>query len=201
MATSVFPFSQTVVDIIAKGNFMAVYACQLDFPDGMVFAHTGTGDLVIDGITYQGVGTFGAVGQSQESSNSGSPMSIDLTLNGLDTQIITETSLKGCRGRNGKLMFVVFDQDGSYAADILFSGRMDAATFSYAGNGEDGNKITVPIVDRMAEWSRTGTERFTDENHRARHQGDRFFYAIAQMSEWPIYWGSKKDAPTFTYEK
>ena len=95
-----FPFSQRVVDIIAKGNFMAVYACQLDFPDGMVFAHTGTGDLVLDGITYQGVGSFGEVGEAQESSSSGSPMSVDLTLNGLDTTIITETSLKGCRGRN-----------------------------------------------------------------------------------------------------
>ncbi|MCF5708988.1 hypothetical protein GIV19_17030 [Pseudomonas syringae] len=98
-----------------------------------------------------------------------------------------------------KVMFVVFDEAGNYASDILFSGRMDAAKFSFSGNGQDGNTITVPVIDRMAEWSRTGTERFTDENHRARHQGDRFFYAIAQMSEWPIYWGSSKDAPTFNY--
>jgi hypothetical protein len=196
-----FPFSQSVVDIIAQGNFMVVYACQLDFEDGMVFAHTGTGELVIDGITYDGVGQFGEVGQSQESDNSGSPMSVDLSLNGLDSYIITETNIRGCRGRPGKLMFVVFDAAGNYAADILFSGRMNAASFSFAGNGSEGNSITVPIVDRMAEWGRTGTERFTDENHRARHQGDRFFYAIAQMSEWPIYWGSSKDAPVFNYEK
>jgi hypothetical protein len=78
---------------------------------------------------------------------------------------------------------------------------MDAAQFSFAGNGSDGNKITVPLIDRMAEWQRTGTERWTDENHRARHGDDRFFYAVAQMSEWPIYWGSKKDAPSFTYDK
>ncbi|MFV3326704.1 hypothetical protein ACNFG0_09560 [Pseudomonas sp. NY15372] len=196
-----FPFSQRVVDIIAQGRFMAVYACQLDFPDGMVFAHTGTGELVLDGITYQGVGTFGEVGQAQESSNSSSPMSVELTLNGLDTTIITETSLKGCRGRNAKLMFVVIDQAGDYAADILFSGRMDAAQFAYSGNGSDGNAIKVPIIDRMAEWSRTSTERWTDENHRARHQDDRFFYAVAQMADWPIYWGASKDAPKFTYEK
>lgn len=195
-----FPFSQQVVDIIAQGRFMAVYACQLDFPDGLVFAHTGTGDLVLDGITYQGVGTFGEVGQSQESSTSSSPMSIELTLNGLDATIITETSLKGCRGRNAKLIFVVIDQAGNYAADILFSGRMDAAQFAYSGNGSDGNAIRVPIVDRMAEWSRISTERWTDENHRARHQDDRFFYAVAQMADWPIYWGASKDAPSFAYE-
>lgn len=195
-----FPFSQSVVDIIGQGRFMAVYACQLDFPDGMVFAHTGTGDLVLDGITYQGVGTFGEVGQAQESSSSGSPMSVELTLNGLDASIISETSLKGCRGRNAKLLFVVINQAGEYAADILFSGRMDAAQFAYSGNGSDGNAIRVPIIDRMAEWSRLATERWTDENHRARHQDDRFFFAVAQMADWPIYWGASKDAPSFRYE-
>lgn len=195
-----FPFSQSVVDIIAQGRFMAVYACQLDFPDGMVFAHTGTGDLVLDSITYQGVGTFGEVGQAQESSSSGSPMSVELTLNGLDATIISETSLKGCRGRNAKLLFVVINQAGEYAADILFSGRMDAAQFAYSGNGSDGNAIRVPIIDRMAEWSRIATERWTDENHRARYQDDRFFFAVAQMADWPIYWGASKDAPSFSYE-
>jgi len=199
MATS-FPFSQAVVDIIARGNFMAVYASQLDFIDGMVFAHTGTGDLVVDGITYQGVGQFGEVGQSQESSNSGSPMSIDLTLNGLDTAILSSTTIKGCRGRPARLLFIVMDEAGNYAADVLFSGRMDAAQIAYGGNSEDGNKITVTLIDRMAEWSRTGTERWTDESHRARHEGDRFFFAVAQLASWPIYWGSGKDAPSFTYE-
>lgn len=195
-----FPFSQSVVDIIAQGNFMAVYACQLDFADGTVYAHTGTGQIVIDGITYDGVGTFGEVGQSQESDNSQSPMTVELTLTGLDAYILSETNLRGCRGRYGRLMFVVFDQAGNYAADILFSGRMDAAQFSFGGNSGDGNAISVPIIDRMAEWSRTGTERWTDENHRARHQDDRFLFSVAQLSESPIYWGSSKDAPSFKYE-
>ncbi len=199
MATS-FPFSQAVVDIIAVGNFMAVYAAQLDFVDGMVYAHTGTGDLVVDGITYQGVGQFGEVGQSQESSNSSSPMSIELTLNGLDTAILSSTTIKGCRGRPARLLFIVMDESGNYAADVLFSGRMDAAQIAYGGNSEDGNKITVTLIDRMAEWSRTGTERWTDESHRARHDGDRFFFAVAQLASWPLYWGAAKDAPSFTYE-
>ncbi|ALZ84516.1 hypothetical protein APT59_09995 [Pseudomonas oryzihabitans] len=199
MATS-FPFSQAVVDIIAQGNFRAVYAAQLDFVDGMVYAHTGLGDLVVDGITYQGVGKFGEVGQSQESSNSSSPMSIELTLNGLDTAILSSTTIKGCRGRPARLLFIVMDEAGNYAADVLFSGRMDAAQIAYGGNSEDGNKITVTLIDRMAEWSRTGTERWTDESHRARHEGDRFFFAVAQLASWPIYWGSGKDAPSFTYE-
>ncbi|MDT3720355.1 hypothetical protein [Pseudomonas oryzihabitans] len=195
-----FPFSQAVVNIIAQGNFLAVFAVQLDFVDGMVYAHTGLGDLVIDGITYKGLGRFGQVGQSQERRDSGSPMGVDLTLTGLDMEIVSSTTVKGCRGRFGRLLFVVMDEAGNYAADVLFSGRMDAAQIGYGGNSEDGNKITVPIIDRMAEWSRTGTERWTDESHRARHEGDRFFFAVAQLASYPLYWGAAKDAPSFTYE-
>nr|WP_314658819.1 hypothetical protein [uncultured Pseudomonas sp.] len=196
---AVFPFSQSVLSIIAAGNFTPVFACELDFADGMVRAHTGTGQLIINGYAYDGVGSFGEVGQASESADSGSSLSIDLTLNGLDSYILSQTSVAGCRGRSARLMFVVYDEAGNYAADILFSGRMDAAKLSYGGATGDST-ITVTIIDRMAEWNRIGTERWTDENHRARHDGDRFFYAVAQMAEWPIYWGAKKDAPSFTYE-
>lgn len=195
----VFPFSQSVTNIIARGNFIAVYACELHFKDQTVRAHTGTGELTLDGVTYLGVGDFGNIGSAREGISSSSPRSIDLSLSGLDAVILSETNLKGCRGRAGRVLFVVVDEAGNYAADILISGRMDAATFAYSGNvGE--NAITVTVVDRMAEWQRTGTERWTDESHRARHgNDDRFFYAVAQMAEWPIYWGAKKDAPSFKY--
>ncbi|WP_313740460.1 hypothetical protein [Pseudomonas sp.] len=196
---AVFPFSQSVLNIIAAGNFTPVFACELDFADGIVRAHTGTGPLVINGYTYDGVGWFGDVGSASESTDSGSSLSVDLTLNGLDSYILSQTSVAGCRGRAARLIFVVYDQAGNYAADVLFSGRMDAARLSYGGSNGDSS-ITVTIIDRMAEWNRAGTERWTDENHRARNGGDRFFYAVAQMAEWPIYWGAVKDAPSFTYE-
>lgn len=198
MAAS-FPFSQAVVDILAAGNAMIVYAVQLHFKDGTVYGHTGTGDLIIDGQVYHGAGGYASVGSSEESNNASSPMSVDITLSGLDAEAIADTLLDGCRGRPAKLMFVAIDPDGNYAADALFSGRMDAAQFSYGGNDGD-NAITVTIIDRMAEWNRIGTERWTDENHRARHGGDRFFFAVAQLANSPIAWGAKKDAAGFVYQ-
>jgi hypothetical protein len=196
-----FPYSQAVVDIIATGKFLAVYACRLSFKDETILAHTGLGPIVINGETYQGVGDFGSVGTASETNNGQSALSIDLELNGLSLDILSQTNVKGCRGRPAKLMFAVMSKDGTQmATDILFSGRMDAAQISYGGN-KDENKITVTIVDRMAEWQRTGTERWTDENHRARHgDDDRFFYAISQLASWPIYWGAQKDAPAFKSE-
>lgn len=194
-----FPFSQAVTDLIAAGNFMVVYACELHFRDEIVRAHTGTGEIIIDGQPYLGVGSFADISSSSESDQATGPLSVDLKLSGLDTTIFAQANVRGCRGRPGRLMLAVVDQAGNIAADMLFSGRMDAAEFSFGGNESD-NEITIPLIDRMAEWSRRGVKRWTDESHQQRHPGDRFFFAIAQLSEWPIYWGAKKDSPTFRYD-
>lgn len=192
----IFPFSQSVVDIISTGKFMVLYAFELQFKDETIRGHTGTGQLVIDGQVYDGAHGRVMIGKASEDSDGSSPMSMDVTLSGLSADIIRETHLNGCRGRPGRIMFVAVAEDGTYAADLLISGRMDAAQFGY---GKDDNSILIPVVDRMAEWSRTGTERWTDEQQRARHDGDRFFRAVAQLADWPIYWGAKKDAPSFDY--
>lgn len=194
----VFPFSDSVVALLSKPNVRMVFAAELHFKDGITRAHTGTGPLVLDGQTYEGIGAFGDVSRTREQLNSSSPASVTLTLSGLDPQLVAATLQDRSRGRPGKLMLVAYDDVGNYAADILFSGKMDAPTMNYAGS-EGDNAISVTITDRMVDWQRPGTERWTDENQRSRHNDDRFFYAVAQISDWPIYWGAKRDAPSFTY--
>jgi hypothetical protein len=194
-----FPFSSASMEIISRGNFKAFYAAFLDFKDDPVRVHTDYGTRVINGETYYGVGHLGSVGTLSEEMNADSPLSVELKLSGLDPEFIENTVIKGCRGRQGKLMICfVDDVNGGIVADTLFSGRMDAAKVS-AGAG-DNNSITVPIVDRMAEWSRKGTKRWTDESHRARHNNDRFLAYIAQLTNKQIFWGSKADGVGFKYE-
>ncbi|MGJ8525167.1 hypothetical protein LMG33818_000875 [Halomonadaceae bacterium LMG 33818] len=192
------PFSESVLQLLSTESPLIAMAAELDFQDDPAYLHTGTGEIIVDGKTYYGVGQFGTIDAAQESFSDQSSKTINLTISGLDSQMIRSTMVEKCRGRFGRLLIVVFDKDGNYASDILFSGRMDAAKYEYGGNQGD-NKITVPLVDRMAEWNRTGTERWTDESHRARHDGDRFFYAVAQMADWPLYWGQKQDAQPFNY--
>lgn len=188
-----FPFSQAVIDIMSSDAFTMMHAAELDFKDGMVRAHTGTGTLVINGETFGGVGTLGSVSAARETNDASGPLSIDLVLSGLDADIVKDTMVDRCRGRPGRVYIVVMDRDGNQAADILFSGRMDAAKFTF---DKDDSSITVPLVDRMAEWDRRNVKRWTDENHQLRHPGDRFFKAVSQVSEWPIRWGTGKGIPS-----
>lgn len=200
MSFGSFPLSQATADIIATGSFYMVYAAELFFKESTLRVHTGTGTLSIDGNDFVGIGTFGNVDDVTESTDATSALSVNLTLSGFDTDIIQGTSIDGCRGRNGKLYLVVISGDGTNQAhDILFSGRMDAARLSIGGS-KDTNSLSVKLVDRMAEWGRTGTNRCTDESQQRRYAGDRFFYAVAQLADAPLYWGQKKDAPNFTYE-
>ncbi len=194
-----FPFSDAVVDMLSRPTVRMVYAAELDFRDGWVRAHTGIGPIVLDGQTYEGVGSFGDVSRVREALNNTSPFSVTLTLSGLDASIVAATIGDRSRGRFGRLMQVAYDDEGRYAADVLISGRMDAPAMSYAGS-EGENAISVVITDRMADWQRPGTERWTDENLRSRRPDDRFFFAVAQMADWPIYWGAKRDAPSFVYK-
>lgn len=194
----IYPFSSEAMNIIATGKFKCFYAAYLDFKDDPVRVHTSTGTYVIDGETYQGIGNFGSVGEVEETTSAASPLSVELKLSIFDNALFKDAAVDGCRGRFGKLMFCVVGEDGTLASDTLTSGRMDAANMR-VGVGED-NSITVNLVDRLAEWQRGGNKRWTDENHKARNDGDRFFAAVAQMVTRPIFWGSKKDAPGFEYE-
>lgn len=198
MSIAYFPFSDEVVNIIATGNFQVIYACKLDFKNGMVRAHTSTGNLVIDGETYTGVGQFGEVSQLEETADSRSPMSVTLTLNGLDPDVLQGTLVDKCCKREGVLYFVVIDSEGNMAYDICFKGQMDAPQFNFA-SGSDDNSISVTITDKMVTWNRKGTKRFNDENHRARHDDDRFFCYIDQMQTAQFYFGYAKDRSPFKY--
>lgn len=197
MSIGTFPFSQAVVDIIATDSFYMIYAVELEFDDITLRLHTGIGDLSIGGNSYIGVGDIGRVNSSKEDDSGVSPLSVTLSLSGLNSDVLSG-SIDGARGRSGTLYFVVADTDGNEAVDVLFNGRMDAAKISYGGNNGD-NAISVTLVDELAEWSRAGVKRWTDESHKSRYSGDRFFYAMAQLADSPIYWGYKKDAPAFSY--
>ncbi|MDF3917527.1 hypothetical protein P3W43_01515 [Salinicola salarius] len=193
-----FPYSDAMVEMMAQPVVRLVYAAELEFKDGPARAHTGIGPLVIDGKTFTGVGSLGNVGEVVDQGDSSSAGSVTLTLSGWDNDVVKDTLQDRCRDRPGRLYLVAIDDDGELVADILYEGLMDAADLQYGGNGED-NAISVKITDQMVLWQRKGVEVWSDNSHRARHGGDRLLYAVAQLANWAIYWGAKKDSPGFKY--
>lgn len=62
------------------------------------------------------------------------------------------------------------------------------------------NTIQLTISNKFEDWQKGLNLRNTDESHRRLYQNDRFFRYQNQMADRSIYWGSKKDAPSFIYK-
>lgn len=190
------PFSDTLLNAMEQPNVSLVLAAEIDFPSGVTRVHTGTGVVVINGQTFLGVGTLGDVGSvTEENSTSSSTMS--MALSGLDMSLVGETLNEEVIGRDVVCYIAVMNDQGNViAANVLFEGFI-TDTALQAGKQ---NALSYVISNVFERWSQGLPDRYTDESQQRLYPGDRFFRYVAQMAERSIFWGSKKDAPGFTYE-
>ncbi|KMV33898.1 hypothetical protein [Franconibacter pulveris] len=189
------PFSDSMVDYLSRDRVTAVIAAQVQFESGTAYVHSGTGTLVLGGYVYYGVGALGAVDDVQESGTT-SPTQLKLTLSGLDLSLFAKTLNERCVGREAQIYLVAMDDSGvARVADLIFKGKI-SSTGATAG---ETNALQYTVSNVFEDWQRPFPDRYTDESHQAAQPGDRLFRYVAQMAERPIYWGSKKDAPGFTY--
>ncbi|WP_265494602.1 hypothetical protein [Providencia heimbachae] len=189
------PFSNDMVNAINNGSELII-AAKLELKSGITRAHTGVGNVIIAGEVYQGVGSLGKI-ESVTESNSTSPQQLILSLSGFDSLLIADVMNERSRGRNVSLLLVALDQNGKPAlAEVIFAGQISNIGVSTGSV----NEVSVTVSNRFERWSNGLPDRFTDESWVKRHKGDRIFRYVAQMAERAIYWGSKKDAPTFIYK-
>lgn len=195
MSVSFFP--QRIIDEINKPNPHLVYAVKIDYA-ATVRAHTGVGDLIIDGEVYYGIGNLGNI-DPIANDNTSSPTEMSLTLSGLDPTLVSQVLNDRNNNKKVRIMLVALDEDDrAAAAALLFTGKTTRQVYNH---DRDNATVQVTVADRLIDWSRTATDRFTDQSHRnaANSLGDRICRFLMQLVERPIYWGSKKDAPGFRY--
>ncbi|MEX9609606.1 hypothetical protein AB7Y92_05955 [Providencia manganoxydans] len=189
------PLSDGMVKAINDGCYLVI-AAKLDLKSGVTYVHSGTGNLIIAGEVYQGVGQFGSIEPVKEGLTT-SPTQLLLSLSGFDSKLVGEVLNERSRGRDVRLMLVAINDDGQPAlADIIFAGQIANLGVTTG----DENAIGLTVSNRFERWSLGLPDRFTDESWSKRHNGDRIFRYVAQMSERSIYWGSKKNAPSFIYK-
>ncbi|WP_336844395.1 hypothetical protein [Providencia rettgeri] len=189
------PFSNEMTQAINDGCYV-VAAAKLDLKSGVTRVHTATGNLVIAGEVYQGVGQFGSIETVSEENTTG-PQQLILSLSGFDSSLLGDVMNERSRGRDVRLMMVALNEDGQpILAEVLFAGQISNIGVSVG----DKCEVAVTVSNRFERWSQGLPDRFTDESWQKRHIGDRIFRYVAQMAERAIYWGSKKDAPVFIYK-
>ncbi|CAH9015632.1 putative capsid and scaffold protein [Vibrio phage 393E50-1] len=191
-------FSDEMINYVAVDGSVIGYAVEIEFDDNDVTrAHSGTGNVLIDGQIYYGVGELGSVGML-ESVGDSKPSRLNVELAGIPGSVLSDALKAKARGRPAKLMLIAFDPDtGQLAkAEIAITGFV--ADYSIS-TGSD-NKVSVTIADEFELFEMPWYKFWTNESHQLDHPGDAINRYVAQMPDREIQWGSKNDAPPLRYE-
>lgn len=186
-------FDDTLINEMNSNNPKIIMAVEILFKNAPVRAHTGFGEIVLDGQTYLGVGNLGTIEPIKQTSNNGSS-TLELAMSGLDPTLVAGILNQRTAGSKVKIYICSLDDDFVInSSSIVFSGRVSTSGFTYS----ESMSVNIKVVDRLADWKRAGSRRFDYESHSSEYPDDKIFKYTAQISERPIYWGSEKDQAGF----
>lgn len=131
---------------------------------------TGYGDKTIGVDTYTGSGNVLAISGLEEA-NDLSAKNITITLNGIDSSLV---SLALSEPYQRRLCRVYFGTDDTTAIEV-FSGFINTMTIEDSG---ETSTISMTVESKLVALERASNRRYTHENHVARHSGDTFFPSL-----------------------
>ena len=127
--------SATLAAETAQPVVRPVLMALFDFAGGAVRAWSGVGDLVWEGQTWVGVGSFGAVGPIEETTEVRAT-GARFQLSGVPSGLLNEVVGVSVQGRRARLWLAFMAEDwGGFieAPVLLFDGRMDMVEVTDGG--------------------------------------------------------------------
>ena len=180
--------TQTALELaLSRDDVRPAFAVEIEWPEVTARFHTGTGDLIVNGATFYGVGQLGEVGGIKEESNN-SPTRLDITLTGFDDSLRGEVMRARYHGRPVTVYLVALDEDYQpEAAEVIFKGKIIDSKIKTGKK----NAITVKASNRLEDWDKKRADRFNDESQNARHKGDRVFKHVCDTAKREITFAGK----------
>lgn len=187
-------FSDEFIGKLNQDGVTIGYAVDLDLPNGFVRTHSGVGSLVINGFTYDGVGSFGSIGEAK-SVGDANPSSLTVGMIGIPSEFFVDVLSSHIRGSNVEIYMIIFDEFGRLdAVESLLFGQVT----SYSLNLDSEGEIAIEVADEFNLYERPLQLFCTNESWMTDHPGDEFWRFVAQLSQRDIYWGNDIDAERFT---
>ena len=162
------------------------YAVDLAFDSGNMRLWTGYGDKTINSQTYTGTGDLLTIDGLEEASDL-SARGTTLTLNGLDSTIITYALTEEYQGR----LVTIYWGVGTNTVEV-FSGYMDKMTIQDAA---ESATISLTVESRLIALERANVRRYTRESHagvrtaKGLSGDDTFFDWVTKLQDKQIVWG------------
>lgn len=169
------------------------YAVDLAFETANVRLWTGYGNKTINSQTYIGSGDLLSIEGLEEASDLSSK-GTTLTLNGLDSTIVTYALTEEYQGRTVTIYWGV----GSNTVEV-FRGYMDQMTIRDSG---ETSTISLTVESRLIALERPNVRRYTSESHKQVRKRkwlddgntgdpavDTFFDWVQGLQDRQIVWG------------
>ncbi len=147
------------------------------------------GALLVPAVqTWIGVAKYGALEQVVESLDIiANP--VRLTLSGVDNSVLSSAMTNVYAGRTAAVYLALHDPRDLSLIDTpeeIWSGIMSVMRIKF---GPNTGSIVVECEHRLRR--RPLVQRYTDEDQKSRHAGDRFFQFLHQIPGYISKWGSK----------
>ena len=186
------PLPAELIRHYQSDNPNLIFLVELDWPSGTVRAHTGIGDLRINGEIWSGVGGLGGIGEFNDDDELGRS-ELPLEISVMDEALMAEAFRRDAIGREGMVYAAARDESG-LPVEASFT-PMFAGYISDVGTqiGDD-NRISVVLATDTADPRRKRPGRYTDESHRREYPDDHIYKWAAKTADRPLHWGSKRDA-------
>ena len=189
----------TIQTELRNPHLRKVEFVRIDFPSGVVRAHSRIGDLqwthpVHGAETYTGVGDVGAVSALDEKQGfEDQPATTNLT--GLNPTLLTSIMTEDYHGRPFELWMGFLTETGALI-EPLFLRRDDEIDKADVERGKEfaGIQITSRSFFLGKEASKL---TFDDATHQAENPGDLFFQYQAQVQDVNLRWGDRSFVPPF----
>lgn len=186
-STNVFPIT------FVKLEFLPTTA-QPTAGVGTIRLHNGLGTYTWDdgsgSQSWLGTGDLGQISKIQEGEEV-SPYGIQLTLSGLDPDLVGE-AIKETYYQRPVTLYVgaLNDSDQLVATpDVMWTGFMDLMSASVGAEG--GDSLVLNCESELAMFERSRNLLFTNSSQQVISSGDTFFNQLQDMEDLTLAWGKK----------
>lgn len=163
-----------------------VYLVRLDFDSGTVGWNTGFRSIVLDGVTYYGLGNVTSISAAKEEAGV-KASGLTVTISGIDPTVVALLLSEPYINRPAYVHYVLLDEQDQVitgAPVLYFRGSIDSI------QGEEGAtaSFTISLKSRLADWERPRKLRYSDAEQQKLHPGDKGFEFVGQMEQSRIVW-------------
>lgn len=171
---------------LAGGTVRPFFMATLQFKESIQKVWSGVGNLVVDGQTFSGVGSFASVGTISEGTDT-QAYGTTVKLSGIDPVLLGESMNDIQPGLQALLWLGLMTEAGAVIGTPyqIFSGVVDKPSIHIA---QDTVEITLNLESKMIDFARPSSRRYTSSDQRARYPHDSGFDWVEKLNDVALRW-------------